>query len=70
MILCSLDYVEEMFNTFIDGKLNKKLTAARKELETDTCSNEHHAREEATEAWRKRKAMVVQEDPRTIQGTA
>lgn len=64
-----------MFNTFIDGKLNKKLTAARKELETMTPAPmntmlEKQPKEEATEAWRKRKAMVVQEVPRTIQGTA
>jgi hypothetical protein len=34
MILFLLDYVEEIFNTFVDAKLNKKLKAARKELET------------------------------------
>ena len=74
MILFLLDYVEEMFNTFVDAKLNKKLKAARKELETMAPAPmntmlEKQPRKEATEAWRKRKSMVVQEVPRTLQGT-
>jgi tRNA U34 5-carboxymethylaminomethyl modifying GTPase MnmE/TrmE len=74
MILCLLDYVEEIFNTFVDAKLNKKLKAARKELETMAPAPmntmlEKQPRKEATEAWRKRKSMVVQEVPRTLQGT-
>ena len=61
-----IDYVEEIFNTFVDAQLNKKLTASRKELETMAPASMNtmlgkQLRKEATETWRKRKAMVVQE---------
>ncbi|CAB3976750.1 Hypothetical predicted protein [Paramuricea clavata] len=50
---------------FVDAKLNKKLKAARKELETMAHAPmnfmlEKKPQKEATEAWRKRKSMVVQ----------
>ena len=36
VFFCSLDYVEEIFNMFIDAKQNKKLEAARLELQAMT----------------------------------
>jgi hypothetical protein len=70
---CSLDYVEEIFNMFIDAKQNKRLEAARLELQTMTPAPmntmlEKQPRDKATESWKKRKSMVVQEVPRTVQG--
>ena len=69
----SLDYVEEIFNMFIDAKQNKKLEAARLELQAMTPAPmntmlEKQPRDKATESWKKRKSMVVQEVPRTVQG--
>ena len=58
---------------FIDAKQNKKLEAARLELQATTPAPmntmlEKQQRDKATESWKKRKSMVVQEVPRTVQG--
>ena len=68
-----IDYVEEIFNTFVDAQLGKKLKASRKELEAMEPAPmntmlQKQPREAATEAWRKRKSMVVQEVPSTLPG--
>ena len=74
LFLLKLGYVDEIFNTFIDARLNKKLKAAKRELEAMTPAPmntmlQKQPREEAIALWQKRKAMVVQEVPSTAQGT-
>ncbi|XP_028406811.1 uncharacterized protein LOC114529255 [Dendronephthya gigantea] len=74
---CSSDdesnYVDEIMNMFIEVQKSKKLKEARKELEIMTPAPmntmlQKQPRCEATAAREKRKSMVVQEVPRTIQG--
>ena len=68
MILCLLDDAEEMFNTFVDAKLNTKLKAETMAAAPMNIMLEKQPRKEETEAWRKRKSMVVQEVQKTLQG--
>ena len=50
-----------MFNTFVDAKLNTKLKAETMAPAPMNIMLEKQPRKEETEAWRKRKSMVVQE---------
>ena len=67
------DYIDDIYNTFLDAKKCNTLRAAKEDLEAMTPAPintmiEKQPRDEAIELWKKRKSMVVQDIPSTVAG--
>ncbi|XP_044176759.1 uncharacterized protein LOC114964351 [Acropora millepora] len=65
------DYIDDIYNTFLDAKKCNTLRAAKEDLEAMTPAPmnamlEKQPQDEAIELWKKRKSMVVQDIPRTV----
>ena len=65
------DYIDDIYNTFLDAKKCNTLRAAKEDLEAMTPAPiktmiEKQPRDEAIELWKKRKSMVVQDIPSTV----
>lgn len=70
----SLDYIESLYETFVDATSYNLLKEAKEELDAMAPAPmntmlDKQPREEALELWKRRKTMTVQEVPSTLTGS-